>query len=673
MNTSAPRSIKKRLAAWMGGTGLVLLLIMLAVLVPLERRAATRIAADQVGLLAEAVAAAYQVIDETRRTHKAQEVLGRVARAPNVSFVDVLNHEGRISESSLPSHVGEKREAYAIRQVQLTPDLLVVTQPIVWTRSCVGCHDARDNPVGSVHVAVKRQAALAGLEFFHIALGVGVIVIFGILVLVLVVVAERLIGQRLHRLAKGDFLIRADVDGDDEVGALASAFNRMLEAITTMKVSEIEREQDLQLAQQELSIKSTLADKAEELTDLTEAQQRRIRAQELLMEAAHHLGETLNRKNLLRRLGVLLREKLGWPHFAVFLIEKTPDGEAILRVADTSGVADFPAMRNLTFGVGEGITGMVAETGAPHVVENLEEEDRIKLRAAEAPDEETLAFLDRGSMVSVPMLHHGRVVGVLDFFLPPGTEVLEEDITLVYALGAQAAMAVVNADLYETTLELAVSDPLTGLMNRRAMQRRMEIEIVGAQRFSAPLAVLMIDVDHFKKYNDRMGHLLGDEALKTVAHLLTDSVRKVDAVARFGGEEFCLILPRTDESAAREVADKLCEAVRNHKLQGAEGQPLGRLTISVGISVYPDDMPAVLSTTVVDALVDAADKALYTAKSAGRDRVMSIREVTGADKKPHVDAPRKSGIAEAVESVESVEAVDTGDRGDVDEHHKEAT
>jgi diguanylate cyclase (GGDEF)-like protein len=485
---------------------------------------------------------------------------------------------------------------------------------------------------------------LAGLEFFHVALGLGFLIIFAVLVLVLVVVAERLIGVRLARLAKvmqgaegGDFLIRAQVDGDDEVGALAGSFNRMLEAITTMKVSEIEREQDLQMAHEELSIKSTLADKAEELTDLTEAQQRRIRAQGLLMEAAHHLGETLNRKNLLKRLGDLLRDKLGWPDFAVFIIEKNIDGEAILQVAATSGVADFPAMRDLTFRVGEGITGMVAETGAPHVVENLAEEERIKLRAVEADNEEALDFLDRGFMVSVPMLHHGRVVGVLDFFLPPKAQVLDEDVTLVSALGAQVAMAVVNADLYETTLELAVSDPLTGLMNRRAMQRRMDLEIVGAQRFSAPLAVLMIDVDHFKVYNDRMGHLLGDEALKAVATLLSHTVRKVDAVARFGGEEFCLILPRTDEAAAREVADKLCDAVREHDLQGAEGQPLGRLTISAGIAVYPDDMPAVLQTSVVDALVDAADKALYGAKSTGRDRVVTIREVTGAAKKPPME------------------------------------
>jgi hypothetical protein len=123
------RSIKKRLAAWMGGTGLALAAIMLAILIPLERQAVGRIAADQVGLLAEAVAASYQVVDETRRTHRAEDVLSRVAGAPNVSFVDVINHQGRISQSSLPSHVGEKRNPSAVRQVQLTPDLLVVSQP----------------------------------------------------------------------------------------------------------------------------------------------------------------------------------------------------------------------------------------------------------------------------------------------------------------------------------------------------------------------------------------------------------------------------------------------------------------------------------------------------------------------------------------------------------------
>jgi diguanylate cyclase (GGDEF)-like protein len=201
-------------------------------------------------------------------------------------------------------------------------------------------------------------------------------------------------------------------------------------------------------------------------------------------------------------------------------------------------------------------------------------------------------------------------------------------VNLLNALGALVATSVVNADLYEATLELATSDPLTGLLNRRAMERLLDNEVARSQRFSTPLSVLLIDVDNFKAFNDRLGHLLGDEVLKTIANLLKRSVRRVDSVARFGGEEFCVILPQSGEQAAIDVAEKLLDMVRRLDLEGASNQPLGHMSISIGVSMYSEQSShREDGKNIVHELMRMADAALYEAKKLGRDRVVSYSKL----------------------------------------------
>lgn len=639
------RRIGRRLALWIGGSSLVLGGVVAATLVPLEREAVEGNAADQVSLLAEAVASTYEVVDEENRRHPSRDVISQVARAPNVAFVEVLDHTGAVAHSTDASRIGRDQGLSAgLRLAEVSDELITVGYNIPWTRTCVGCHDATQDPVGAVRVAVERKPALSKVERFHVAAGVSIFAIFAALVGLLVVLSDRLVARPVFALArlmqraeKGDFLVRARVDGDDEVGALGMAFNKMLAAITAMKASEIEREADLRHAREELSYKQQLEEIAAQLQSSNALLERRVKAQELLMEAAHRFGSTLDRAELLDRLVSLVSEKLGWNDFAIFLVYQGKDGEAELRVERARGRADTEEMRNATFLVGHGITGLVAETGAPCRVADLEQESE-RPRALEGPRP-----VKQGAMLCVPMLHKGRVVGVMDFFAEDARAFDDDALELLQALGAQMAMAVVNADLYEATRELSVTDPLTKLMNRRAMQRRLEIEVVRAQRFRLPLGVLMIDVDHFKQYNDRMGHLLGDEALKAVATTLESSVRKVDAVARFGGEEFCVILPRTDEAAAEDVAEKLRCAINSLTLPGADKQPLGRMSISVGVAIYPDHMPAALEAPATEVLVDVADKAAYEAKRGGRDRVALASSVLGLKKKPRVDEPGRIG------------------------------
>lgn len=160
------------------------------------------------------------------------------------------------------------------------------------------------------------------------------------------------------------------------------------------------------------------------------------------------------------------------------------------------------------------------------------------------------------------------------------------------------------------------SDSLTGLFNMRYFRRQMGDEFSRSKRYSHPLALLMIDVDHFKNYNDKNGHPAGDIVLKEVARILTRNVRGTDVVARYGGEEFVVLLPETPVESAVLVAEKIRKTVESHHFPYRETQVGERVTISVGIGAYPDPM-----VTSDQALVESADKALYAAKQTGRNRV----------------------------------------------------
>lgn len=169
--------------------------------------------------------------------------------------------------------------------------------------------------------------------------------------------------------------------------------------------------------------------------------------------------------------------------------------------------------------------------------------------------------------------------------------------------------------LEEELSEMATRDPLTGLLNRREMTRLLDEEMARAKRYGRALSLLWIDFDHFKRINDEHGHAAGDSVLKATSTLLAGSVRSVDVIGRFGGEEFVILLPEMDRVEARDTAERL------RSLVSETPQPLGDgrtvpLTISIGVSVFPEN------GTDSHALCAAADRAMYQAKSSGRDRVV---------------------------------------------------
>lgn len=170
--------------------------------------------------------------------------------------------------------------------------------------------------------------------------------------------------------------------------------------------------------------------------------------------------------------------------------------------------------------------------------------------------------------------------------------------------------------------ELAIRDGLTGLYNFRYFQEAIQSEVARSKRHSRPFCLIMLDVDHFKKYNDEHGHVAGDEVLRNIGRLLTERMRRTDIVARYGGEEFVIILPEVKRTDGLPVAEDVRRRIEAFPFKNGETQPLGRVTISLGLAEFPTDGEGQRK------LIENADEALYLAKSAGRNRVCDF----GAEK-----------------------------------------
>jgi len=217
----------------------------------------------------------------------------------------------------------------------------------------------------------------------------------------------------------------------------------------------------------------------------------------------------------------------------------------------------------------------------------------------------------------LPLVAQGETLGVL-YLEFPGARVAADSVAahvhLGIAVAGQVALSLASLQLRETLRHQSIHDPLTGLFNRRFMQETLEREMVRARRKSHPLSLLLLDIDHFKRFNDTFGHDAGDFVLQAVADSLRSFFRGDDVVCRYGGEEFAVILPESLAWDAALRADDLRAELKRLKLNYKEDH-LGVLTISVGVAAFPEH-----GCTAKD-LLRIADQCLYRSKAEGRDRV----------------------------------------------------
>ena len=390
----------------------------------------------------------------------------------------------------------------------------------------------------------------------------------------------------MKRAEGGDLVVRAPDLGRDELGGLALAFNRMLARLTDLKAVEIDTQRDLERARTDLELKAELENRVSEL--------------QILYDLARTIASSLDLNEVLQRVASVVPVKLQVPKFSIMLL----NGEGKLEVlkAHPPNVGS----EGLTFAIGEGVCGRAAELRRSWYVPDLEQDAIFRLRGA---------LKERGCLLSVPMVRGGELLGVLNFERPRKADFGPDEMEFFAAVADQVGLAVQNARLHEQTVALSITDPLTGVPNRRHLFQQLEAEIARAARFDTPLTMLMIDIDHFKHLNDTAGHSAGDDVLRRVCQLLKYNLRKVDTLARYGGEEFVVLLPQISQHESLEVAEKLRKSIAEGNLEHGKTQPGGRVTISIGVATLPTD------TTEQSKLVDCADSALYASKRGGRDKV----------------------------------------------------
>jgi diguanylate cyclase (GGDEF)-like protein len=259
--------------------------------------------------------------------------------------------------------------------------------------------------------------------------------------------------------------------------------------------------------------------------------------------------------------------------------------------------------------LGEGIAGVVLERGEPLLVRDLREQSWVAERAH--------GNAHSHSFISFPLLSGGKRLGVINLTDRVGDQIFTaSDLDWLKLFAPYAAAALEKIDLHEKAQRfqlLAITDPLTGLLNRRYLEERFTQEIERSKRYQFPLSFVMMDIDSFKSFNDTFGHQAGDEVLRETALCIRRSLRNFDVAARYGGEEFIVVLPETDVTSAMILAERLRKAVEQHFTGERSRHPV---TVSIGVSS--------LSKTLQNRhqVIRAADQALYAAKKRGKNCVV---------------------------------------------------
>jgi len=257
---------------------------------------------------------------------------------------------------------------------------------------------------------------------------------------------------------------------------------------------------------------------------------------------------------------------------------------------------------------GRGLLGAVLRASAPIRLADLSQDPR------------SIGFPPRHppmkSLLGVPIVAHGVILGSLYLTEKVGGQPFtRDDEEMVLGLADDAAVAIENARLFSEVRQLAISDSLTGLFTRRHFFELGEQEWKRSQRYGHSLSAIMLDIDHFKQVNDIYGHAAGDQVLREAARIFRETLRDVDIIGRYGGEEFSILLPEIELPYAQSVAERLKQKISRASIETERG-PVS-LTISLGVAVLDEDCAN------LDALLERADQALYQAKDAGRNRVSS--------------------------------------------------
>lgn len=327
----------------------------------------------------------------------------------------------------------------------------------------------------------------------------------------------------------------------------------------------------------------------------------------VVMTTLHRISQiissSLDIDRLFQTVLQLLKDTFGYSHVSIYLLE-----EDVLKLRALIGYPDELAIMEIR--IAQGIIGRTARTGHPQLIHDVNR-DPDYLRVSS----------DIESEICIPLLKENKVMGVINVEAARGQPLTARDADMLNALAGPVAIAIENAQLHAEAKSLARIDGLTQLLNRRTFDQVFEAELARAARYDYPVTLLILDVDDFKACNDRWGHPAGDTLLRTTAKLIECNIRSSDSAARYGGDEFAIILPNTSLGDGIELGDRL-RAMAQQSGHDVEGQniPTGAYTVSVGVASYPQN-----GHTAEELLV-AADLAELNAKKLGKNRVCAAKE-----------------------------------------------
>jgi diguanylate cyclase (GGDEF)-like protein len=333
---------------------------------------------------------------------------------------------------------------------------------------------------------------------------------------------------------------------------------------------------------------------------------RHTEAIDTLMEIARTLASPLELQEILENIMSQISRLLS-PKAWSLLLRDEENGELEFAVV-VSEVAD--KLKGVKLPRGHGVAGWVAENGESLMIPDVRNDPRF---ASEF--DRSYAFTTH-SLACIPIKCHDQVFGVIELInsLEEG-HFSEADEQILTTIADFAGIAISNARAVAQINRLVITDDLTGLYNSRYFFEQIEYEVERSKRYSTPLSLVFFDLDRFKTVNDTYGHLTGSRLLKEVGELVCQLIRKTDRAARYGGDEFVIILPQTEKSGARILAFKILNALNQHCFLSDCGKKLA-VSGSFGVSAFPDD-----AQTATE-LISAADTAMYLVKESGRNGVI---------------------------------------------------